>query len=397
MGCNGDNAGQKKGEVMTVRAAPSAGRIPAIDVARFLGIVLVYHGHVVERLMYLGNGAAAVQYKFIYSFHMPLFFVLAGFIAKDWAAQGPGGFAKSRLASRVTPFLFFNALLAGLSLIAQRDFPPFPLDTARQYLDATLSTLVNLPVFDIPTWFLMCLVSIEILHFVFFRFLRSSDARIAAAIAVFYVGGYWLNREYNFFQPGNLLSGNVWIMHEAVVGYAFYLIGVLMRRNGWFQGTGRGAPALGIAAAVAVAAVVFVALTFDLNQGPFIPHIPAVVILAGAHGHMLWFPLTAVAGTLGVLALARLLPPWGWMAFMGRNALILFCLNGVVYHHVNGPLAAWLHTAMPGDGWAVGAFALALSAASLALAVPLVAAFDRWLPQLVGRPTVSGPLLPRLL
>ena len=67
------------------------GRIDYIDTARFLGIFLVYHGHVVERMMYLGNVAAAHQYKFIYSFHMPLFFVLSGFIAKDWAKEEPVG------------------------------------------------------------------------------------------------------------------------------------------------------------------------------------------------------------------------------------------------------------------------------------------------------------------
>ena len=52
---------------------------------------------------------------------------------------------------------------------------------------------------------------------------------------------------------------------------------------------------------------------------------------------------------------------------------------------------------MPQDGWVVAASAALLSLLSIALAVPLVATLNRWLPQLVGRPTVSGPLLPRLL
>ena len=85
------------------------------------------------------------------------------------------------------------------------------------------------------------------------------------------------------------------------------------------------------------------------------------------------------------------------MAWLGRNALTLFCLNGLVYHHVNGPFAAWFMGGMPQDGWVVAASAALLSLLSIALAVPLVAALNRWLPQLVGRPTVSGPLLPRLL
>jgi acyltransferase len=125
--------------------------------------------------------------------------------------------------------------------------------------------------------------------------------------------------------------------------------------------------------------------------------IEAVLILAAAHGHILWFPLTALAGTLAVLALGKLLERADWMAWLGRNALVLFCLNGVVYHHVNGPFAAWFTTAMPQDGWSVAASAALLSIVSLALAAPLVIALNRWLPQLVGRPTEQGPLLPRLL
>ena len=82
---------------------------------------------------------------------------------------------------------------------------------------------------------------------------------------------------------------------------------------------------------------------------------------------------------------------------MGRNALILFCLNGVVYHHVNGRVAAWtVATFGPGTP-GVTAVAALTTAASLALAVPVVRALNRWVPQLVGRPREKGPLLPNLL
>ena len=79
-------------------------------------------------------------------------------------------------------------------------------------------------------------------------------------------------------------------------------------------------------------------LTYDLNQGPFRLKIPAVVILASAHGNIFWFPLTAVAGTVMTLLLAQITPAAAWMNYMGRNALtICIGLNGVFYHHINGP------------------------------------------------------------
>lgn len=375
-------------------ADKTAGRIDYIDTARFIGIFLVYHGHVVERMMYLGNVAAAHQYKFIYSFHMPLFFVLSGFIARDWAKEESiGRFIRSRFTARVIPLLVFNLLLALISLATKPDFPPFPLVTAQDYLNATIVTLTQLTIFNVPTWFLMCLVSVEIVHFIAFRFLRGSTLRILAAILVFHVVGYLINLHFDLFAPGDFGKPNWWLIYEAIPMYAFYLAGVQLRRRG-FLGHLRHPGWLLAASSIALALVY---LTYDLNQGPFRLKIDAVVILAGAHGHWLWFPLTALIGSAAILLLARLAQPVGWMRHLGRNALVLFCLNGVVYHHVNGPFALWFTQAMPQGGFSVALAAALLSAASIALAVPLVLLFNRWLPQLVGRPAQSGPLLPRFL
>ena len=205
-------------------------RLAYADVARLIGLFLVYHGHVVERMMYLGNAAAAHQYKFIYSFHMPLFFVLSGLIARDWAAeQSIGRFARSRFFSRIVPLIFFNAALALLSLIHKPDFPPIPLATGADYASAALMTALQLPVFDVPTWFLMCLVVVECIQFTVFRLLRGSAARIVVAIIAFYLAGYALNSRFQFFQPGNYALPNWWIAYEAITMYAFYLVGVLIR------------------------------------------------------------------------------------------------------------------------------------------------------------------------
>lgn len=51
----------------------STDRFRFIDVSRILGIALMYYGHTIESLMKTGNETAAMHYKFIYSFHMPLF------------------------------------------------------------------------------------------------------------------------------------------------------------------------------------------------------------------------------------------------------------------------------------------------------------------------------------
>lgn len=366
---------------MEKAASPVTSRIPMVDIARFYGMMLVYYGHVVERMMYLGNATAAQHYKFIYSFHMPLFFVLAGFIAKSAVAEmGLADFLRNRWTSRLVPFLFFNAGLAVLALFVPRDFPPIPLNTPGDLALGAARTLVDLPVFNIPTWFMMCLVSVEAIHYAAFRWLKDSDRRIAAAILAFYLAGYALTREVDFFHSGKPFSGNVWFVHEAVAMYAFYLLGVLLRRRDFLAGP---IPPLGLAGAAALAlGAVF--LTHDLNHGPF-RLIQAVIVLAGGHGHIFWFPFTAIAGSLLILLLGRLTPAVRPLTFMGRNVLVLFALNGVFYHSVNGPVAAWVERVWPDAAWTVPVTGVGLGAVSLALCVPVIHGLAARLPWALGR------------
>lgn len=89
-----------------------ATRIEYIDIARIFGIFLVYYGHFIESLMKAGVATAAVQYKFIYSFHMPLFFVLAGYVScKINPDTEFGSYFRYRMCTRLIPFVFFTFLL----------------------------------------------------------------------------------------------------------------------------------------------------------------------------------------------------------------------------------------------------------------------------------------------
>ena len=247
-----------------------------IDAARLIGIFLVYYGHVVERFMQLGNVDAGLQYKFIYSFHMPFFFLIAGMVAKDWSGAKPGAFLWSRVTSRIVPFIFFNLLLALVSLLHTPDFPPFPLATAADYLDAAIATFTWLPFFNVPTWFLMALVTVEIIHYLVFRFLHASTIRMTVAALIFYSVGYVLNDAYAFFP-----TWNIWLWNEAITMYAFYLAGIILIRLGVAEWLADRRVALAIAM-LGFAAVYF---TYDLNHGPFRLDYVAVVIVAAAHGH----------------------------------------------------------------------------------------------------------------
>jgi acyltransferase len=119
-------------------------RILSVDIARFYAIALVFYGHFIERMMLLKNPDAAVQYKFIYSFHMLLFFIIAGYVAKESDIEfGVGKFLKHRVVSRLLPFLFFTAIFMIVPIFFPGDFAQLKLPSVRGYWRADFNRFWN--------------------------------------------------------------------------------------------------------------------------------------------------------------------------------------------------------------------------------------------------------------
>lgn len=378
-------------------AKTANGRIAAIDMARFYAIALVFYGHFIEEFMLLKNAAAAAQYRFVYAFHMVLFIVIAGYVSKEaevaWRA---GRFIRHRFFSRLLPFVFFTGLMMIPPVFFDGKFYGLELPSLAGYGRGLLNTAFGLPSFCVPSWFLLLIIGVELLHFAAFRFLRNSTLRILLAIPIFYLIGYELNLRLDIVNPlkGRLVGWNYLFIHEAITLYAFYLTGIYLRRMGFLVRW----PSSGKTAVGAAAAFLVVLFTYRLNNGPFnfAPY-QAVVIMFASHGHILLFPLTSMAGSALILLLAGLTPKFRTLNWLGANTLILMCLNGIFYHYINPPVARWVLATLPPNGTTLFAVGCLMTAASLAACIPLVYLFNRWVPQLVGKPKVGGPLLRRFV
>jgi len=134
---------------------------------------------------------------------MILFFLLAGFIAKESVQDlGLRDFVKSRLASRFVPFIFFNLLLALLSLACARLSALSP-GHPRRLSDRHRSDLHHASHLRHPD-----LVPDEPDHGrdpALRRLPLPAIVRPAhpGRAVVFYLAGYALNREVQFFQPAS--------------------------------------------------------------------------------------------------------------------------------------------------------------------------------------------------
>lgn len=386
---------------MTIKKNPVIDkRLLFIDMARLYGVALVYYGHFIESYMKAGSSAAAMHYKFIYSFHMPLFFLLSGYIAKKHVGNTSfQAWLKQQMASRLVPYLFLSLLLIIPTFWITGFTVGLSLPSVEGYVKGIGATiLAGFPYFNIPTWFLICLFVVEIFHYVTSRFL-SSNARILVIALGFYIFGSLLAWNAGFMRPTNILSphGKIYpyfMILEAFTGYAIYLIGVYLRRNNVLAGS---ASPL-ILAVSSFTCLVLVFLTFDLNKGMFlIPFYDAVILVASSHGNPILFPLTAVLGSLLIVIIAKMTTRIRFLCYLGGNTVVIFGLNGVFYHLVNDRLASYLILLHGNDGINIFLCGLAVSLVSMSLTVPFVFFFNRFCPQLIGKPKVDGPLFKRLV
>ena len=372
-------------------------RILVIDVARFYAMALVYYGHFIERIMLLKNPVAAAQYRFIYSFHMLLFFVLAGYVAKESDIEfGFGKYLKHRFMSRLLAFLFFTAIFMILPVFFSGDFFNLKLPSVQGYISGLISTAFGIPMFCVPSWFILMLFSVELVHYGVFRFLKSSNLRIVIAAVIFYVVGYWFNFKFDIFNPmkGRTIGWNYLFIHEAITMYAFYLLGVYLRRKKFLME--KVSPKIMVPSLIV--SFLIVLFTYKLNNGPFnFNYFNSVVIIFSSHGSFLWFPITAVVGSFFILFLAKITPSQKTIVLLGQNTLILMCLNGIFYHFFNPRVAKWVVDNLSGSALTIFGVGCLMTVASLAFCIPLILVFNKFVPQLVGKPKIEGPLLRNLI
>ena len=95
--------------------------------------------------------------------------------------------------------------------------------------------------------------------------------------------------------------------------------------------------------------------------------------------------MTALAGCLLILCLAALTKVPKTVCYLGQNTLVLMCLNGIFYHYINPPLAAWLLDTFGGSVLTVTLAGSVTTIVSLLLCVPLVYVFNRFTPGLIGK------------
>ena len=263
-----------------------------VDRARGIGIVLVVFGHVLRGLanagMFPPDASIWLLDYAVYTFHMPLFFLLSGLFAERSLSKGAGPFWRSKLLTVVYPY-FLWSLVQGLLLVA---FAGMTNNASSPWL--RLGSILWLPL--APFWFLYSLFFCHLL----FAFLRKLDRRVLLGLAVLaYVAG-------EVYRGG---SHDISPVPDTTRGFMFYVLGVVATERTWL--------------AMATRARIWI--------------VSAVVLLASVPLGLAWripyeamWP-AALAGIALTVALAQVdFPAARVFQILGRVSMVIFLIHIII-------------------------------------------------------------------
>lgn len=175
-------------------------RIDYLDIAKLIGLVLVCFCHIP---MPSGN-----FHIWVYSFHMPLFFLLSGMFFKPENFSMKGG-----AMQLLVPFLLFNLLAALISTCTS--FVLYrTLQISTVYVEQWLMSGYTIG----PSWFLLSLFSIRVFCSYVYKY---GGIRALVILTIILLVVFIFTDNYSVWNLLNLGS--------SVLGLPFYLIGYITR------------------------------------------------------------------------------------------------------------------------------------------------------------------------
>jgi acyltransferase len=285
-------------------------RILWIDYAKFIGIYLVVLGH--------GN-LSELHTNFIYSFHIPLFFLLSGYLFSEDKYANYKVFLRNKTQQLLLPYFVFNIITFLLWLIFSRDRSNEGFASLHSYRPVLGMFYGNgiddFMIHAVSLWFIICLFTVEHIYFAFFS--RKQTGTKVLLMVLFAIIGY-ADHVWN-------LPRLPWGVNIALTAVVFFAIGntfkIVIKQ--YIELRPIFHAVLFLLFFIAVYGIAVYNSRVDINLRMYGNYYPL-------------YYLGGVAGSLMVLSFSKLLSMlWGnvkLVMFIARNTIPIIAFNFIVYH-----------------------------------------------------------------
>ena len=188
-------------------------RIAFIDLAKGIAIILVVYGHCLRGLVSAGvisqkSPLEASDY-IIYTFHMPLFFLLSGLFFQSSARKNPAAFWAARLRTIVYPYFLWSVIQGGIQVILAKS-----VAVNRGMSEDQLYGILYAPIS--PFWFLYALLFGNVFAYLF-RGIRA-DVLVMGSFAAFLASSLFIDPQ---------------VIKDVTYGVFYFSLGIYVRERDW--------------------------------------------------------------------------------------------------------------------------------------------------------------------
>lgn len=344
-------------------------RIEVLDFAKGLAIFLVIMGHATDNL------ATPLWRLIIYSFHMPLFFLVAGMVVKPVEVTERGSllyFLRKNFLALIVPFIIWGLVY---SCFSYENFGNILYGTYEMLSKAhTLTSLWFLPVlFLVREW-------VELLFRVIGRLKSGVNVAIGVAAVAFFTVGLLLPHPHPSSDPSSM--GYPFGFDISLVATGFVLVGYLL---------------LPVVKKLKDANIIYSIIGLVISLGILTcgtvlraDSLGLIAMAFNGYGSIPFMFLNAFSGTAAIIFLSIILYRCsGWesrlfnkdiLLFIGQNTIGIYLLHkNFMQEVVMALFTKW--------GWTEPQALVAFVSATITLIVACVAVkiINRYVPQLMGR------------
>ena len=308
----------------------------------------------------------SVSHNFIFSFHMPLFFMVAGWLYREIPVRQN---IKHKFCTVMIPYFSFGLLTLIYWQLIERRFRASDM-TFLQSLIGLIRGEYDFLDFNVHLWFLPCFF----LTVVIYNGLRNVVGRRGTYIVAICLSAVYVIGVYSSF----VLPSLPWGLNRVCQYIGFYAIGNWMSELGVNGKVEAGRRTVWAVIATAVLAAVF---TLSLSESTI-----GIDLTTG----VFWF-ITGTLGTVAVGIYSILLSGLrasiinNLISFLGRISLVVLCVHGPVYRVISKVLSVVI-------GWETDAvrsnffFAVVIVIITLAVCSIAYMVIDRLMPWMIGKP-----------
>ena len=315
-------------------------RIHWIDNLKAIGIFLVVLGHALPD---------SLIKRYIYSFHVPLFFFISGYLF-DRSKFDFGQFFKRKFNILVIPYLFFAILSFLFWFVVVRNLSISGKALAIDPLKPLLGIFYGIGTGDwrvpmnVALWFLPCLFLVELIFF----FVKKR-----AFLIIFMILSYFV-----IFLPFRL----PWSLDVALAAIVFYGLGYFYKDR-WVLN--KYLPLL------LGCHLVFCFLNSPVDMNYLV------------YGNIFFFFVSAYSGVLFYLGISKFIKKNIILNYVGQNTIIIIGTIGITWFLLNGIYYMIFKTKM--DHQTGFAYCFMVSVLQIILTVPAIYIINTWFPFILGR------------